>query len=81
MNRNYVVTLSGIIPVDITVAVIAKSEEEAQCLALQRADRDTSGWLHHNYLVNDPVVTDVSEETQDEIQCADQQHLVGPRLH
>ena len=32
-------------------------------------------------LCEDPVVTDISEETWDELQYADQKHLLGPRLY
>ena len=78
-GKPYVVTIVGKIPVDTTVAVIAESEEEAVKAALDGVLDDTTGWLHHDLLCEDPVVTDISEETWDELQYADQKHLVGPR--
>ena len=49
-------------------------------MALHGALGDTTRWLHHELLCDDPVVTDISEETWDELQYADQKHLLGPRL-
>ena len=79
-GKPYVVTIVGKISVDATVAVIAESEEEAARRALHGALGDTTRWLHHELLCDDPVVADISEETWDELQYADQQHLLGPRL-
>ena len=79
-GKPYVVTIVGTICVDTTVAVIAESEEEAARRALDGALFDTTRWLHHEFLCDDPVVSDVSEETWDELQCADQKHLLDPQL-
>ena len=79
-GKPYVVTIWGKIHVDTTVAVIAESEEEAERVALHGVDCDTEAWLRDPNLYEDPVVSDVSEETWDELQCADQKHLLGPRL-
>ena len=75
----YVVTVGGSVWVDTTVAVMARSEEEAVRLALDGVDRDTGAWLRAPNLYGDPTVTDVSEETWDELQYADQKHLLGPQ--
>ena len=79
-QKHYVVTVGGSVWVDTTVAVMAKSEEEAARMALDGVDCDTEEWLRDNFLYDDPVVSDVSEETWDEIQYADQKHLLPPRL-
>ncbi len=79
-GKPYLVTIVGTISVDTTVAVIAESEEEAARRALDGVLCDTTRWLHHEHLCDDPVVTDISEETWDELQYADQKHLLGPRL-
>ena len=79
-GKPYVVTIVGNISVDTTVAVIAESEEEAEGMALRGVRCDTEEWLRDNFLYDDPVVSDVSEETWDDIQCADQKHLLPPRL-
>ena len=76
-GKPYVVTIGGKVYVDTTVAVIAESEEEAARIALRGFRDDTEAWLRDNRLCDDPVVTDVSEETWDELQCADQKHLLG----
>ena len=78
-GKPYVVTIEGTICVDTTVAVIAESEEEAERTALRGVRCETEEWLRAGFLCDDPVVTDVSEETWDELQCADQKHLLGPR--
>ena len=78
-GKPYVVTIVGTISVDTTVAVIAKSEEEAARRALHGVQGDTTEWLHHESLVDDPVVFGVSQETWDELQYTDQKHLLGPR--
>ena len=78
-GKPYVVTIVGKISVDTTVAVIAESEEEAERMALHGALGDTTRWLHHELLCDEPVVTDVSEESWDELQYADQKHLLGPQ--
>ncbi len=78
-GKSYVVTIVGTISVDTTVAVIAESEEEAARRALDGALGDTTRWLHNEFLCDDPEVSDVSEETWDELQFADQKHLLGPR--
>ena len=49
-------------------------------MALDGVDCDTEAWLRDPNLYEDPVVTDVCEETWDELQYADQKHLLGPRL-
>ena len=79
-GKPYVVTIVGTISVDTTVAVMAKSEEEAARMALDGVDCDTEEWLCDPDLYEDPVVTDVREESWDELQWADQTHLLGPRL-
>ena len=82
MNRkNYLVTVWGKIAIETTVAVMADSEEEATRIALGGVRCNTEEWLHYESLIDDPIVTDVSEETWDEVQDADQKHLVGPQLH
>ena len=73
------VTVVGSVWVDTTVAVMAKSEEEAARVALDGVDCDTEAWLRDPSLYDDPTVTDVSEETWDELQYADQKHLLGPQ--
>ncbi len=78
-KKHYVVTVGGSVWVDTTVAIVAKSEEEAISLALDGVDCDTEKWFHTPNLWGDPTVTDVSEETWDELQCADQKHLLGPQ--
>ena len=78
-GKPYVVTIVGKIYVDTTVAVIAESEEKAERMALHGVRGDTEEWLRDDCLYDDPVVTDVSEETWDELQHADQRHLLGPR--
>ena len=78
--KPYVVTIVGSVWVDTTVAVMAKSEEEAARMALDGVDCDTEEWLRDPDLYEDPVVTDVREESWDELQWADQTHLLGPRL-
>ena len=74
------VTIYGKVNVDTTVAVIAESEEEAERIALRSFRDDTEEWLREDGLCDDPVVTHVSQETWDELQYADQKHLLGPRL-
>ena len=82
MNRkNYLVTVSGKIAIDTTVAVMAESKSEATHIALDGVRCNTEEWLRYESLIDDPIVTDVSEETWDEVQYADQKHLVGPQLH
>ena len=66
-GKPYVVTIVGKVYVDTTVAVMAESEEEAERIALRG---DTEEWLRDDCLSGDPVVTDVSEETWDELQYA-----------
>ncbi len=73
----FVVTVSGRIAVEATVAVIAESEEEASRLALSGLRVDTKEWLHQESHVNDPVATDVTREN--ELRSADQKHLVSPK--
>ena len=77
-QKYYLVTVVGSVWVDTTVAVMANSEEQAARIALDGVDCDTERWLRHPELSEDPVVTDVSEETWDELQYADQKHLLGP---
>ena len=77
-DKPHLVTIAGTVPVDTTVAVMAKSEEDAARMALDRARYDPTQWLNYGFLANDPVVADVSEETWDGLQDADQQHLLGP---
>ena len=48
-------------------------------MALDGVDCDTEAWLCDPNLCDDPVVTDISEETWDELQYADQKHLLGPQ--
>ena len=79
-GKPYVVKIVGSVWVDTTVAVMAKSEEEAARMALDGVDCNTEAWLRDPNLYEDPVVTDVCEETWDELQYADQKHLLGPRL-
>ena len=79
-GKPYVVKIGGSVRVDTTVAVMAKSEEEAARMALDGVDCDTEAWLRDPNLYEEPVVTDISEETWDELQYADQKHLLGPRL-
>ncbi len=79
-GKPYVVSIMGTISVDTTVAVMANSEEEAARMALDGVDGDTEAWLRDPNFYEDPVVSDVSEETWDELQYADQKHLLGPRL-
>ena len=74
--KAYVVTITGLISVDTTVAVMASSEEDAKQQALDGARRDTSEWCHRESLVDEPVVSDVSAEDLDELQFADQRQLV-----
>ena len=78
-GKPYVVTIVGSVLVDTTVAVMAKSEEEAARMAFDGAHYDPTEWLHWGVLGTDPVVVDVSEETWDELQYADQKHLLGPQ--
>ncbi len=78
-QKYYMVTVGGSVWVDTTVAVMAKSEEEAARKALAGVDCDTEAWLRAPNLYGDPTVTDVSEETWDEMQYADQKHLLGPQ--
>ena len=79
MNRkNYIVTVSGKIAIDTTVAVMAESKSEATHIALDGVCCNTEEWLHYESLIDDPIETDVSGGTGDE---ADQKHLVGPQLH
>ena len=79
--KHYVVTIAGKIAVDTTFAVIAESEEEAARLVLEGACYDTKEWLHQEHLIDNPVVTDVSQESREELEYADHKHLVGPLLH
>ncbi len=79
-GKPYVVTIVGKVFVDTTIAVIAESEKEAERMALEGVPYDTEEWLRQNFLYDDPVVTDISEESWDELQWADQTHLLGPRL-
>lgn len=72
-------TIGGSVPVDTTVAVLAKSEEEAARKALKGVDCDTEVWLRYPHLFEGPIVDDVSEEKGDELQYADQKHLLGPQ--
>ena len=74
-GNTYVVTITGLISVDTTVAVIATSDSDAARQALEGVRRDTSEWLHHEHLMDEPVVSDVSEETLDQF-GADQMHLL-----
>ena len=73
----YVVTVVGTVPVDTTVAVMAKSEDEAARMALDGVHNDPTEWLNYGVLADDPVVAHVCEETWDELWYADQQHLLG----
>ena len=73
----YLVTVGASVWVDTTVAVMAKSEEEAARLALDGVDCDTARWLRSPNLHGDPTVADVGEQTWDELQSADQTHLLG----
>ena len=75
-QRYYMVTVGGSVWVDTTVAVIARSEEEAARIALDGVDCDPEAWLRAPNLYGDPTVTDVREETWDELQYADQKHLL-----
>ena len=79
-GKPYVVTIVGKVSVDTTVAVIAESEEEAGRMALRGVRGETEEWLRDDCLYDDPVVTDISEETWDELQYADQKHLLGAEL-
>ena len=76
-GKPYVVTISSTICVDTTVAVVAESEEEAERMALGGVRRDPEEWLRGNCLYGDLEV-DISEETWDELQYADQKHLLAP---
>ena len=78
MNGNLVWILAKT-SAETTVAVMAESEEEAERMALHGALGDTTRWLHHELLCDDPIMTDVSEESWDELQYADQKHLLGPQ--
>ena len=80
-QKCYVVTICGNVSVDTTVAVLAKSELEARRLALKGVDCDTEAWLRDPCLYEEPIVSDVSEETWDELQYADQKHLMNPPLN
>jgi len=77
-GKTYVVAIESTVCVDTTVAVIAESEEEAKRMALRGVRCDPEEWLRNNCLYGDLVVTDISEETWDELQCADQKHLLAP---
>ena len=80
-GKRYVVSVWGKIWVETTVAVIAESEEEASRLALSGLRVDTDEWVHWEGLIDEPVVTDVSFRTiEEDLEWADQKHLVGPRL-
>lgn len=76
-DKHYVVTITGQIFVDTTVAVIAASESEAAQRALDGVHCKTLDWYHSEVLSDDPVVSDVSLETRDELDYADQRHLLG----
>ena len=78
-QKYYIVKVVGSVWVDTTVAVIAKSEDHAAKVALDGVDCDTEAWRRDPNLYDDPTVIDVSEETWDELQYADQKHLLGPR--
>ena len=78
-QKYYMVTIAGNVWVDTTVAVMAKSEEDAARMALDGVHCDTERWRHDSCLYENPTASDVSEETWDELQYADQKHLLGPR--
>ena len=79
MGQNlYVVTLSEKIWAEATVAVRADSMEEAARLALEGAHYDMTEWLicyDYNHL-DDTMIDEVSTATQDDVECADQKHLL-----
>ena len=77
-GQGYVVSIGGWIWADTTVAVVAKSEEDAKRKALAGAHYDSWAWLHNDDFREDPWVTDVGEEVSDELQDADQTHLLNP---
>ena len=78
-GQGYVVSLGGWIWADTTVAVVAKSEEDAKRKALAGAYYDSREWFQNYDFREDPWVTDVSEETPGELEYADQKHLLKPR--
>ena len=74
----YVVTLSEKIWAEATVAVRADSMEEAARLALEGAHYDMTRWLicyDYDHL-DDTMSNDVSTATQDDVEYADQKHLL-----
>ncbi len=77
MKKHYVVTVVATVPVDTTVAVTAASQEEATRMALDGVSDDPTEWLNYGVFVTVPTVSDVREEKWDELQCADQKHLLG----
>ncbi len=78
-QEHFVVTVAGTVVVDTKVAVMAKSSEEAGRIAVEGVECDLEKWLHSSDFYEAPTVVDVSEGTWDDLQCADQQHLLGPQ--
>ena len=79
-GKPYVVWILAKTYVETSVAVIAKSEEEATRMALRGVSADTDGWVHDNPVHDDLEVLNVSEETWAQVHQARQTHLLGPRL-
>ena len=76
MKQSYVVTITGRVYVDCTIAVLADSREDAARQAREGVNPDTSEWLHYRQSADELVVSDVSEERSEELAYADQKHLL-----
>ena len=80
-DKPFVVHFGGWIWVDTTIAVIAPTAEEAQKKALAGVQCDPTEWLHESIFLEEPFITDVSEESDwEELDYADQKQLLRPRL-
>ena len=76
-DKPFIVSFGGWIWVDTTVAVIAKSVEEAQEKAAAGVAGDGEGWLHTYGFREEPVITNVEEPTDwEELNYADQRQLL-----
>jgi len=76
-DKPFIVLIGGWIWVDTTVAVVAKSVEEAQEKALAEVTGDGEYWMHTYGFREDPVIVHVEEPADwGDLQLADQTHLL-----
>ena len=77
-QNSYVVTVVGSVGADTTVAVRAKSKQDAARIALDGVDCEKGAWLLHPSHYYDLAVSDVDEvQDVDELRYVDQKHLLA----